>query len=484
MTETSRAGSSRGGTIRDPIHNDIKLDALEKAIIDTRIFQRLRYIKQNGLLHFVFPGAVHTRFAHSVGTMHIASRVAMSLFGSLYERLPAGKAPSLDYLSRVFRLAALLHDVGHCAFSHSIEHVLYEGKPLLGTTRELFTGWDEGDLLREYEAANKEKSDFTLDSAVSHEAIGLILVRRIFTDAMVKEVCDALQLHASDLGKDVRAVMDGGLSTSDRFQQASLDLADAVGELVDDPTSDMAEILHVLVSGTLDVDRLDYLVRDSFHCGAAYGLCQVDLLVSCLSLGVVARQVKLLLSLKAAHALDDMLWSRYQLFLQVLNHKTNVGLNSLLEKAIPDAIDELPSFSRPTSYDDFITFIDDYVIGTLFHVATHTKGTRRFTKLLVDRRVPRHLDAVRLEATESRAQREATEIERLAKEHGIDPEEIFTGVAESKLLKSEPPPLLVSVNRKTGRREFKNFEEVSSVIGKGKMAVNLYRVLHFFTERD
>jgi hypothetical protein len=90
-----------------------------------------------------------------------------------------------------------------------------------------------------------------------------------------------------------------------------------------------------------------------------------------------------------------------------LNHKTNVGLNSLPEKAIPDAINKVQYFTRPIAYDDFITFIDDYVIGTIFHVATHTKGAHPYTKLLVDRRVPRHLGAVRLEADESREQRDA-----------------------------------------------------------------------------
>ncbi|MFO7561330.1 MAG: HD domain-containing protein, partial [Enhygromyxa sp.] len=264
--------------IRDPIHGDVRLRPIEAAVVDSRPFQRLRYIRQNGLLHFVFPGAVHTRFAHSLGTMYLAGRVAKQLFGPLADRADRptfmGGRAAIDYLSTVFRLAALLHDVGHCAFSHSIEHVTHKGEPLLGTTRDLFERWGEQGLLAEIVGVHPEVAE----EPVTHEQIGLILTRRIFEGEAVRSACTAAGLDAEDLGRDVRAIMDGRLSVSARFADHAGSASRLLCEKVDTPALDFVFVLHGLVSGTLDVDRLDYLVRDSLHCGVPYGRCDTDLL--------------------------------------------------------------------------------------------------------------------------------------------------------------------------------------------------------------
>ena len=120
----------RSKTFRDPVHGDIKVGPLQRAVIDTDTFQRLRYIRQNGLLHYVFPGAVHTRFAHSIGTMHIAQRVFCQLFPAYRSGEKIDNRNDSDlycgYVGLVFETAALCHDIGHCAFSHSIESLASE----------------------------------------------------------------------------------------------------------------------------------------------------------------------------------------------------------------------------------------------------------------------------------------------------------------------------------------------------------------------
>src|SRR5262245_22950841 len=88
---TSRRRLGELLVIRGAVHLDIQLGPVEPAIIDTPLFQRLRYIRQTGLLHFVFPGAVHTRFSHSIGTMHVSRRVFSRLFD---EYRPAVKGPA------------------------------------------------------------------------------------------------------------------------------------------------------------------------------------------------------------------------------------------------------------------------------------------------------------------------------------------------------------------------------------------------------
>ncbi len=94
-------------TIRDPVHGDIDLSEAERAVVDTPEMQRLRRIKQLSFCSLVYPGANHTRFEHSLGTMHLAGRIA--------RKLGIEEAP--------IRLAGLIHDVGHLPFSHSLESV-------------------------------------------------------------------------------------------------------------------------------------------------------------------------------------------------------------------------------------------------------------------------------------------------------------------------------------------------------------------------
>jgi len=104
------------GEITDPVHRYISFSAVERDLIDTSVFQRLRRIRQLAGAHLVYPSAQHSRFEHSLGTMHIAGYAGESL-------LRKGFIDSEDNLQEL-RLAALLHDVGHGPFSHLFEEVL------------------------------------------------------------------------------------------------------------------------------------------------------------------------------------------------------------------------------------------------------------------------------------------------------------------------------------------------------------------------
>jgi uncharacterized protein len=102
---------SAGLEVRDPIHGFIYREPQEQDVVDSKAFQRLRRLKQLALANLVYPGANHTRFEHSLGAFHIAGRIAT--------RLQIGPADS-----RLIRLAALLHDIGHGPFSHVSEPIL------------------------------------------------------------------------------------------------------------------------------------------------------------------------------------------------------------------------------------------------------------------------------------------------------------------------------------------------------------------------
>src|SRR5512147_2716594 len=103
---------ARSIVLRDPLWDTIRLDETAERIVDSAAFQRLRYIKQLGLAHLVYPGAMHTRFDHAIGVYHLAQRAmaALEARGQLSCADPAD--------CRLIPLAALLHDIGHYPFSH------------------------------------------------------------------------------------------------------------------------------------------------------------------------------------------------------------------------------------------------------------------------------------------------------------------------------------------------------------------------------
>src|SRR5258706_5682917 len=109
--------------IRDPIHGTVEVDDVELAVIDHPLFQRLRNVKQLGFGDQAFPGATHTRYAHSLGAAHVAGRVFAAIFGTASTTGTASSAATARGLAlpaktarkfrRALRLAVLLHDIGH-----------------------------------------------------------------------------------------------------------------------------------------------------------------------------------------------------------------------------------------------------------------------------------------------------------------------------------------------------------------------------------
>src|ERR1017187_2197136 len=127
--------------IRCPIHGFIGLNAWERALVDTPVFQRLRRIRQLAWTDYVYPGAMHTRFEHSLGVMHVATR----LFDSIVKNSRDVLTKAYDYdehglaaARQKIRIAALLHDVGHPPFSHASEDAF----PLRGAATGSFKDLD------------------------------------------------------------------------------------------------------------------------------------------------------------------------------------------------------------------------------------------------------------------------------------------------------------------------------------------------------
>lgn len=246
---------------RDSVHNIIRLntdkpvDLLVTKLIDTPEFQRLRRVRQLGLAHFAYQGAEHSRFTHSLGAFHLATRILAKL-STTYD------IPDEDVAA--VRVAALLHDIGHGAFSHVIE-------PILKFHHE----------------------DFTIA---------------------------AVESETTEVGK--------------LLAQFDADLPGRVADIISGTFRPMA--LAQLVSSQLDVDRMDYLLRDSLMTGVKYGVYDLEWIIKSIEINQEADQ--LFVSAPGIYAVEDYLQARYYMFRQVYFHRTlraaEAVLQSLLRRAL------------------------------------------------------------------------------------------------------------------------------------------------------
>lgn len=247
---------------RDPVHNIIRLDtgstagALLARLVDTAEFQRLRRVRQLGLAHFAYQGAEHSRFTHSLGVMHLSSTILEKL-GRKYNISPEHQL--------AVRVAALLHDIGHGAFSHVLETIL-----------------------------DFHHEEFTVEAVLSEET----------------EVGRVLREHSDQLPLDVAAIIRGDFKP-------------------------MA--LAQLVSSQLDVDRMDYLLRDSLMTGAKYGIYDHEWIVK--SLEIDEQNDRLFVSARGLYAVEDYLQARYYMFRQVYFHRTLRSAEVVLKAVIRRALE-------------------------------------------------------------------------------------------------------------------------------------------------
>lgn len=303
--------------IRDPIHRTIIVTEEERRVLDHPWVQRLRHIRQLGFVSLVYPGAVHDRFQHSVGVMHLAAERFRRLRREAAFAFTDYSAADLDRADHVLRLAGLLHDVGHAPFSHTSERFLPPIERLL-----LPDDW--------YREGMKPSA-----RQATHEDCSLALIHGL--------VCAGVM--AEDTGRDVAAVL------SSRVRRGHLG---HLGALVG--------ILRALVSGEIDADRCDYLLRDSHFAGVTYGIHDLPRLVACETVLPGPDGPELGIDVHGVHALEGLLLARYHMFHQVYFHKTPPAFEYYLERAIAEGEIDLP---LERGLDDLVEQRDDLVLSRL-----------------------------------------------------------------------------------------------------------------------
>lgn len=327
------------GSILDPLHGDIKLSEIEKWIIAQPIFSRLRKVKQNTFLYYVFPSANHTRFEHSIGVMHIAGKI----FDACKENYATGQKKKEKYsisgLTSFFdinkleeresvfyqelRIAALLHDIGHGPLSHLFDDFAISKESFLKIVTE-------SDTLKKY-LEGFEKLIEANDNKVEHEIISCSFIFLLIEELKKENILDVNKFSPSAkiLVESISAERIVKLIEPD-FQNLE--------EFFDSSNNNYTSFFsRIITAFPIDADRMDYLLRDSYFSGVTYGIYDINRIFA--SFMATTEKNIVYLTFKES-GLDSMLrfiQSRSHLYNQVYFHKTNRAANTMLSYSTKNA---------------------------------------------------------------------------------------------------------------------------------------------------
>lgn len=282
--------------IYDSVHGYIGVTEPELAVINHRLFQRLHHIRQLGPAYLVYPGATHTRFAHSLGAMFVMGEFVRNLRDTDSGELVITESDKIQKL----RLAALLHDIGHHPFSHVIDDVMKELHP-----------------------------------QAAHESLGRSVIKRFGIGDALNKVGFARQEI---------------VNTLEGLQPLARD-----------------SILHkFLLDSDLDVDRVDYLLRDSYFTGVGYGYIDAPRLMRTMTYDAENRIV----FKKGIQALENFFLGRFHMYQSVYYHKTVIGFEKLVTLLYLELIKHKNAYTARDilrlDEASFFNYHDNYLFRLMF----------------------------------------------------------------------------------------------------------------------
>lgn len=300
--------------INDPVHGTIIIDELENLLINTPHVQRLRNIQQLGLVDIIYPGAKHSRFEHSLGTMHVAAIIGKTL-----------ELNDEDIMK--LRLSGLLHDVGHATFSHAVESVLKYNP--------------------DWRPLENEKFE-------SHEDVTrYIISKKIPQDS---NICNYIENNF-------------GYNCKKFFQE--------IANIATGSTIEKKPYLSQIISGDIDADRIDFLLRDSYHTGISFGLIDMDHIIR--SLIIYKGNVRLGTQKKSSYekdmvltAAESMLISRAHHYNAIIYHPGTQAARVMLFKTLQDALINYQNLEGiDKTKQKIFSFFTEYIDSDLLNFIRH-----------------------------------------------------------------------------------------------------------------
>ena len=341
--------------INDPVYGGIAITQMELEIIDTPIFQRLRGLRQLARVSFVFPGAEHSRYVHSLGVLYIMGLMTDHL-------LKKGMLEEDDVVK--MRAAALLHDIGHYPLSHLGENVYSYCKDN-----------ENADSIIELGEQSEKKHLYEMSSFHSKSA------------------------HHEQLGK---YIVVNNLQISGILKKNGLK-PEEIGNIFTGELGSRNMVYTQLLHSSLDADRLDYLLRDSYQTGVKYGLVDLQYLVRLLVVeedpDLPEKNNKVLAcNKKGQHVVEHFLMSRYFHYSQVIFHKTNAAFEGMVKcmyiKLVQSGcflFNSLAEIQDSVNKEDFLKFNDSFLEVCLkeYYDETEDEEYKRLYEMYRDRIRPK-----------------------------------------------------------------------------------------------
>lgn len=443
--------------VYDNIHGYIPLTALELDIIKAPIYQRLRHVKQLGLVNLVFPGAEHSRFAHSLGVMHIVNHLTQAL------------DPQLDpKQQQMLRVGALLHDIGHFPLSHAMEEVLGD----LQEEQERLENqkWANSMWRADFGAVRPPAPQVTQKKTKLHEFLGQTLIQ-------TSEI--AIILEKYDISPyEVAAIAMG-----------------TTGELDTDEVQEQDQLLSVMsqmLHSQVDADRLDYLLRDSNFSGVEAGGFDLPKIYkeACWGDGKYGFKVS------GMRAVEQFLMARLTNYRRIVFNKHVHSFEEMAKAMYRDLVVEkaMPSFGEITQQLEsdpqfWVGFNDHYFMFRTSFIARERKASelirRRaerimngqpMTELMVEERFTTKQDWEAFKLNESRIPKDEADKVRLATKAGVNPDYLTLVEAGVKII-DDPGEDPINIMGSDGQfRELVNLPEsfMGSLVGKKVFVRRLY----------
>ena len=323
--EMYRRGKMKEDVFRDPIHGFIEVREHELEIINSLPFQRLRNIKQLAMTYYIYLGAEHTRFGHSLGVMHLVTKAFRSAIKGYEENFSDAKIAQYE---QILRLIALTHDIGHAPFSHASEAVFPQGMEHEDFTVKIVTETEIADIINEIgkEFCEKYGADYNITPEL---------------------ICNIY------MGKEA------GPNSEYTFLKSFMD-------------------------SELDCDKMDYLLRDSYYCGVKYGMYDVDRLLSSFTICYMNNMPRLAIENGGIQAFEEFVLARYFMFIQVYFHRTRRYFDIMLGRALK-AI--LPNGTYPMDVKEYLKWDDCRVTQLIKENADRDEACRNIAERYVYPRV-------------------------------------------------------------------------------------------------